>query len=81
MDLLELTKTLVKAIVKNEEKIVVEEKKVSDDYLEIIVKVNKDDIGRVIGKSGKTINSLRTILQEASFLRDNKYIKLEIEKF
>ena len=38
-------------------------------------------IKRVIGKDGRTINSVRTILAASSSLHDHKYINLNIEGF
>jgi len=47
----------------------------STDVLEL--KVDKTDIGKVIGKKGRTANSLRTILAAASAKADKRVI-LEI---
>ena len=55
----------------------------SDDEkkIEIQVLVAEDDMKRVIGKDGRTINSVRTILAAASSLHDHKYINLNVEGF
>ena len=43
--------------------------------------VAPDDMGRVIGKSGRTANAIRTLVQASSALKDNKYVKIDIDKF
>jgi predicted RNA-binding protein YlqC (UPF0109 family) len=43
--------------------------------------VDSEDIGRVIGKSGKNANAVRTLVQASSYLNDNKKVKINIESF
>ena len=43
--------------------------------------VAEDDMGRVIGKAGKCANAIRTLVQASSALKDNKYVKIDIDKF
>lgn len=40
----------------------------------INVKADQEDLGRIIGKNGKTINSIRTIIRSLSSKTDNKFI-------
>ena len=82
MTLVELTEKIIKKIVKDEETISVKEFP-SDNENEIIIEVlvSEKDIGRVIGKNGKTANAIRTLVQASSSLRDNKFIKINIDKF
>ena len=81
MDLLELTETIIKSLVKNTENIEVKEVVEKNDLIEILVKVDEADMPNIIGREGRVINAIRTLIQEASSLRDNKYVKIEIEKF
>lgn len=81
MELKELTEVMVRSLVKNKEQVSVMEEQLEDGSIFQLIKVSDEDIGRVIGKDGRVIHSIRTLIQEASFLRDNKYIKVEIEKF
>lgn len=81
MDLLELTETIIKSLVKNTENIDVKEVVEKNDLIEILVKVDEADMSNIIGREGRVINAIRTLIQEASSLRDNKYVKIEIEKF
>ena len=55
----------------------------SDEEKTIVIQVlvNESDLGRVIGKNGVTANSIRTLVQASSSLKENKYVKIEIDKF
>ena len=82
MDLVSLTERIVKSIVKDEESVSVKEFPTDDENTILIqVMVNEDDMGRVIGKSGRTSNAIRTLVQASSSLKDNKYVKIDIDKF
>lgn len=82
MELVELTETIVKSLVLDEDGVMVKEFP-SDDEKTILIQVlvNEDDLGRVIGRNGVTTNSIRTLVQASSSLKDNKYVKIEIDKF
>ncbi len=82
MDYVALTKRLIDALVVDIDAVSVKEFP-SDDpkKVEIQVLVSNEDMKRVIGKNGKTINSIRTILHAASSLHDHKYISLNVEGF
>ena len=82
MDLVTLTLELVKAVAVNKDSVTVKEFP-SDNENEILIEVmiDKDDMGRVIGKNGKTANAIRTLVQASSSLTDNKYVKIDIDKF
>jgi uncharacterized protein len=41
------------------------------------LRVNKEDLGKVIGKQGRTARALRTVLSAAS-VKENKRVMLEI---
>ena len=82
MNLVELTESIVKSIVLDEESVMVKEFESDDDKtIHVEVLVAEDDLGRVIGKNGKTANSIRTLVQASSSLKDNKYVKIDIDKF
>lgn len=81
-DLVKLTEEIVKSLVVDADGISVKEfPSEEENVLLIQVMVNEDDIGRVIGKDGKTANAIRTLVQASSALQDNKYIKIDIDKF
>ncbi len=82
MDLVSLTEKIVKSIVKDEESVSVKEFPTDDENTILIqVMVSEDDMGRVIGKSGRTSNAIRTLVQASSSLKENKYVKIDIDKF
>lgn len=61
----ELVYYLVKNLVDQPEKVVLEEKSSGDTVL-LELSVAPEDMGKVIGKSGKTIEALRAIVQLAA---------------
>ena len=67
---------LVKSLADHPEKVGTGEHE-EDDIVLIELKISPDDIGKIIGKNGNTINAIRTVLQTAaSSLR--KRAKLEV---
>ena len=82
MDLVELTEEIVKSLVSNTDGVSVKEFPSDEENVMLIqVMVDEADIGRVIGKGGRTANAIRTLVQASSALKDNKYIKIDIDKF
>ncbi len=82
MDLVSLTEKIVKSVVKDEESVSVKEFPTEEENVILIqVMVSEDDMGRVIGKSGRTSNAIRTLVQASSALKENKYVKIDIDKF
>ena len=82
MNLVEMTEYLVKQVVENPDQVTVKEFP-SEDERELVIEVlvDESDIGRVIGKNGKTANAIRTLVQASSFLDNNNYVKINIESF
>lgn len=75
-DLVALMEHLAKAIVETPEEVSVEPfEENGQTVLELVVA--EADLGRVIGRNGRTARSLRTILHSAS-LRTHKRYQLEI---
>ncbi len=82
MDLVSLTEKIVKSLVLDEESVSVKEFPTEEENVILIqVMVSEDDMGRVIGKAGKTANAIRTLIQASSSLKENKYVKIDIDKF
>ncbi len=72
----ELVKDIVKAIVDNPN--AVEVKEVEGERAAIIeIKVAPDDVGKVIGREGRIINSLRQIVRAAAG-KESKRITVEL---
>ncbi len=82
MDLVQLTEEIVKSLVVDQEGVSVKEFPTDEDNVILIqVMVDENDMGRVIGKNGRTANAIRTLVQASSALKDNKYVKIDIDKF
>ena len=82
MNYVTLTERLIKALVTDPESVTVKEFP-SDDENKVMIEVlvSEADLPRVIGKGGKNINAVRTILAASSSLHDHKYINLNVESF
>jgi len=82
MDYVKLTERLIKSLVIDPETVSVKEFTGDDDgKITIEVLVSETDLPRVIGRGGKNINAIRTILKASSSLHDHKYINLNVESF
>lgn len=72
--MVELVKYIVGELVENKEAIEVTEKEESAKVTVLTVTVDKEDVGRVIGRNGKVANSLRTIVKSASIKSGKRFI-------
>lgn len=76
MALKDLAEYIVKSLADHPEKVELEERE-EDDTVLIELRISSDDIGKIIGKSGNTINAIRTVLQTAASSY-RKRAKLEV---
>ena len=82
MDVVLLTKTIVEMLVKNKEAVSVREFETNEeDQIQIEVMVAEEDLGQVIGKNGKTISSIRTIVQASSTLNNEKKVRINVDSY
>ena len=82
MDLVYLTEEIVKSLVVDKDAVSVKEFPSEEENTMLIqVMVSEDDMGRVIGREGRCANAIRTLVQASSALNDNKYIKIDIDKY
>ena len=58
----EFVEFLAKHLVDNPDKVIVEEISSDENTIELTLKVDNSDIGKVIGKKGKNIIAMRTLL-------------------
>ena len=72
----ELVEYLAKSLVNNPDAVEVRETE-GDTASVVELKVAKEDLGRIIGKQGRTAKSIRTILNAAAS-RTNRRVVLEI---
>lgn len=80
MSLLELTELIVKSLVIDADDVTAKAFE-EDDEITIEVMIPEKYAGGVIGKKGKIINSIRTIVQASSYLNDNKKVNININTF
>lgn len=81
MDLVALTEFLVKSVTKQPDMVSVKQFDDEEEIITIQVLVDESDMGAVIGKSGKTANAIRTIVQSASSMHHLKHVKINIDSF
>ena len=84
MDLVLLTETIVKMIVKDVEAVSVKEYETTEEnFVRLEVMVSGDDLGRVIGKNGRTIAALQTIIRQiiSSEIDEKISIVLDVENY
>ena len=81
-NLVELTELIVKNLVEDSESVSVKEFESDDENtVQIEVMVSKEDMPKVIGRDGKTVNAIRTIVQAASFGEENKLVKINVDAY
>ncbi len=81
-NLVNLTELIIKRLVNDSESVSVKEfESNEEDTIQIEVMVNSDDMAKVIGHEGRTINAVRTIVQAASFNQENKLIKINVDSY
>ncbi|MCK9162086.1 MAG: KH domain-containing protein [Arcobacter butzleri] len=61
----------------NPDLISVEMDKSADDFYEITIKAHQIDVGKIIGKNGNMINSLKTIINGCK-AKDNISYKIQV---
>jgi hypothetical protein len=76
LTLKELIKQISQSLVDNPDKVEVTEV-IGEQIFVIELRVAKEDLGKVIGKQGRTVQSIRTILSAAS-AKVHKRARLEI---
>lgn len=58
----EFIEYIAKQLVDTPDKVIVEETTPDENTIELMLKVDKTDIGKVIGKQGNTVNAMRALL-------------------
>ena len=71
----QILETIIKNIVENQEAVSIVEKEETEKII-YEVKVDNNDMGRIIGKQGKVANSIRTLMK--SLAKDKRKVIVEI---
>lgn len=82
MPVTDAVELIVKMLVKNSEEVAVQASSFEADeenlpQLDITLQVHPDDRGRVIGRRGKTINALRTVVKAAA-IKSQQRVNIEV---
>lgn len=72
-------KSYSKLIVSNPESIKVLVEEIDDNFYEILIYCDEEDLGKLIGKSGNMINALKTIVNGCK-AKDGKSYKIQVLK-
>lgn len=81
-DLVVLTETIIKKIVQNVDAVEVKEfESDQENTILIEVLVAEEDMGRLIGKDGKMINAIRTIVSASAYVNYQKYVNVNVNSF
>ncbi len=73
----ELIEYIAKSLVENPEAVTLDEEEKEDGSILIKLGAAQDDMGRIIGKQGRTAKAMRTLLN-AKATRENKRASLQI---
>lgn len=76
--MVELVEYIAKNLVDEPQKVEITSVR-EDNFLRIILRVDQNDMGKIIGKQGKIAKSIRSILKAISLKEDIK-VNLEIEE-
>lgn len=81
MELKEFTEYLVKNIVKEPDMVSVQEFGGEDGAIIFEIIVHEDDKGTIIGRNGKIVNALKTLIQAHAYMLGLKKVKINIDSF
>ncbi len=81
MNVVEFAEYLVKSIVKEEDLVKVSEFQADEDVTILEILVPESDMGRVIGKNGKTSMAIRTLIQAFAAVKNLPKVKINIDSF
>lgn len=77
-----LTEYIIKEMSSLPENVSVKEFETSEeDTIQIEVMVDEKDISRIIGKDGKTISAIRTIVQACSSIDEGKKVRINVDSY
>ncbi|MCI5733540.1 MAG: KH domain-containing protein [Tenericutes bacterium] len=82
MELVKLTETIIKELVNDDDEVTVKEfPSENEDEIVLQVMVPEKEMGRVIGREGRTAKAIRTIVQASSYINDNKRVNINIDSY
>lgn len=78
-DYVDLVELIVKRLVTKPDEVKVSEDRSDSGAILVTIKVADDDIGRVIGKKGSTINAIRHVAKAAS-IKSGEKVDVDVEE-
>jgi len=69
---------IVSCLVENKDKVVISEEN-EEDMITLKIAVDKEDMGRVIGKNGKVIRAIRNVMKIPA-IKQNKRVNILLEE-
>lgn len=72
----DLLEYLVKSLVENPDGVIITEEETGEE-VEFKISVDKDDMGRIIGKQGKIARAIRVVMRSAA-TKEGKKVNVEI---
>lgn len=72
-------KSYTQLIVSNPESVQVTMEEIGENFYEITILCDEEDLGKIIGKSGNMINALKTIINGCK-AKDGKSYKIQVIK-
>jgi predicted RNA-binding protein YlqC (UPF0109 family) len=73
----DLVEYLAKSLVDRPDEVTVDEFEEDDGTIVFELTVADDDVGKVIGRNGRTVNALRTVIR-ASAVRHNRRVLVDV---
>jgi len=73
----DLVEFLARALVDDPDAVSVDSYEEDDGTLVYEVRVAEDDVGKVIGRSGRTVNAIRAVLRAAA-IRDGRRVLVDV---
>lgn len=80
-ELVKFTEDLVKYLVKDADMVKVQDFLDDDGNIILEIMVPEDDMGKVVGKSGKNIQAIRTLIQATAYNKGLKRVKINVDAF
>lgn len=80
-DLIAFTENLVKSLVSEPEMVKVQEFLGDEEIIQLEIMVREEDMGAVIGKSGKMISAIRVLIQAAAYNMGLNRVRINVDSF
>ncbi len=80
-ELVAFTEKVVKYLVKEPDLIKVKDFLDEEENIILEIIVPSNDMGRIVGKNGKNIQALRTLIQATAYNKGLKRVKINVDSF